>query len=217
MASMGTPAVACVNGTVTRVTEGGKSAGKYFRLTMDGSSTFFYYMHMQDITVSQGQRVSAGDLVGHVGDTGNARGGAPHIHFEVHPNGGERGQPLPAAQAVRPLTARLTRLRYFGAFPGVSIYNGDVRTVHPGRERSGAMPGKTVAQLGEVWAKVRFINHRIASTDADIDEITSSTIPNALKDIDAFVRRTPEIKGYRISFSSTQPPMLGLEFDFTKE
>jgi hypothetical protein len=79
------------------------------------------------------------------------------------------------------------------------------------------MPGKSVAQLGEVWAKVRFINHRIASTDADIDEITSSTIPNALKDIDAFVRRTPEIKSYRILFSSTQPPMLGLEFDFTGE
>lgn len=76
------------------------------------------------------------------------------------------------------------------------------------------MPGRSAAHLGEIWAKVRFINHRIAETDADIDEITSSTIPNALKDIDAFVRRTPEIKGYRVSFSPTQPPMLGLSFDF---
>ncbi len=94
MASMGTPAVACVNGTITLVTEGG-NAGKYLRLTMEGSSTFFYYMHMQDITVSQGQRVSAGDLVGHVGDTGNAKGGAPHIHFEVHPDGGDAVNPYP--------------------------------------------------------------------------------------------------------------------------
>jgi murein DD-endopeptidase MepM/ murein hydrolase activator NlpD len=94
MASMGTPAVACVNGTVTLVTEGG-NAGKYLRLTMDGSSTFFYYMHMQDITVTVGQKVRAGDLVGHIGDTGNARGGPPHIHFEVHPGGGAAVNPYP--------------------------------------------------------------------------------------------------------------------------
>ncbi len=94
MAAMGTPAVACVNGTVTRVNTG-KSAGNYFRITMDGSSSHFYYMHMQDVTVSEGQRVSAGELVGHVGDTGNARGGPPHIHFEVHPNGGDAVNPYP--------------------------------------------------------------------------------------------------------------------------
>jgi len=83
-----------VNGTITLVAEGG-NAGKYIRLTMEGSSTFFYYMHMQDITVSQGQKVRAGDLVGHVGDTGNARGGTPHLHFEVHPDGGEAVNPYP--------------------------------------------------------------------------------------------------------------------------
>jgi len=94
MAPMGTPLVACVNGTITIVAEGG-NAGKYIRLTMEGSSTFFYYMHMQDITVSQGQKVRAGDLVGHVGDTGNARGGAPHLHFEVHPDGGAAVNPYP--------------------------------------------------------------------------------------------------------------------------
>ncbi len=94
MAPMGTPAVACVNGTVTLVAEGG-NAGKYLRLTMEGSSTFFYYMHMQDIVVSQGQKVRAGQLVGHVGDTGNARGGAPHLHFEVHPDGGAAVNPYP--------------------------------------------------------------------------------------------------------------------------
>ena len=102
MATMGCPAVACVNGTITVVTEGG-NAGKYLRLTMDGSATFFYYMHMQDIVVSVGQKVKAGDLVGHVGDTGNARGGPAHIHFEVHPGAGRPSTPTPP-QAVRPLS-----------------------------------------------------------------------------------------------------------------
>lgn len=93
-ADMGTPAVACCNGTITLVAEGG-NAGKYLRLTMEGSSTFFYYMHMEDIVVSEGQQVRAGDLVGRVGDTGNAKGGSPHIHFQYHPNGGEPAPPYP--------------------------------------------------------------------------------------------------------------------------
>jgi murein DD-endopeptidase MepM/ murein hydrolase activator NlpD len=87
MADMGTPAVAISGGTVTAVGEGG-NAGKYLQITMHDSPTHFLYMHMRDIVVSPGQKVSAGELVGHVGDTGNASGGPPHIHFEYHPEGG---------------------------------------------------------------------------------------------------------------------------------
>jgi murein DD-endopeptidase MepM/ murein hydrolase activator NlpD len=87
MADMGTPAVAICDGTVTAVAEGG-NAGKYLQITMHDSPAHFLYMHMSDIVVSVGQTVTAGELVGHVGDTGNARGGPPHIHFEYHPEDG---------------------------------------------------------------------------------------------------------------------------------
>jgi murein DD-endopeptidase MepM/ murein hydrolase activator NlpD len=100
MAPMGTEAYAVANGTIHIQEQGwqpgGANAGNYFRLTVEGGSTFFYYMHMQDITATEGQEVKAGSLVGHVGNTGNAYDGgtgAPHIHFEFHPNGGGATNP----------------------------------------------------------------------------------------------------------------------------
>ena len=47
----------------------------------------YYYAHLNSFNVSNGQRVTQGQTIGFNGDSGNAKGGAPHLHFEIHPNG----------------------------------------------------------------------------------------------------------------------------------
>ncbi|HWD79996.1 MAG TPA: M23 family metallopeptidase [Kribbella sp.] len=70
-------------------------AGPYGRQVQvrheDGTVT--WYNHMSKFSVSVGETVYAGDQVGAVGMTGNTTG--PHLHFEVHPDGGSAVDPDP--------------------------------------------------------------------------------------------------------------------------
>jgi murein DD-endopeptidase MepM/ murein hydrolase activator NlpD len=52
----------------------------------------FYYAHLDRQTVGTGARVRAGEKLGEVGNTGNARSTPPHLHFAVF-RGGEAVDP----------------------------------------------------------------------------------------------------------------------------
>jgi murein DD-endopeptidase MepM/ murein hydrolase activator NlpD len=82
-AGHGTPIRSAANGVVVDVSTGG-AYGKRTLLAHGGGMTSMY-AHQSRIVVSQGQKVSAGQVIGYVGSTGFSTG--PHLHWEVHING----------------------------------------------------------------------------------------------------------------------------------
>lgn len=89
-----TPVVAVVDGFVEKVREGG-SGGKQLYLR-SGDGRLYYYAHLEDWSVDEYESVREGQEIGTVGDSGNARGTTPHLHFEVQLGKGKESiDPLP--------------------------------------------------------------------------------------------------------------------------
>lgn len=82
-APLNTPIYAARSGTVTIATYS-NSAGYYVQID-HGGGTKSIYMHMTYFTVSAGQKVSQGQIIGYCGSTGISTGS--HLHFGISQNG----------------------------------------------------------------------------------------------------------------------------------
>lgn len=97
----GTPIFAVEDGVIDRTKRQSNGA---LQIVMRGESgSKFYYGHMDEVLVSGGQRVRAGDVIGHMGDSGSP--GSVHLHFEFWRSGGESDAVDP-----QPLIARICDL-----------------------------------------------------------------------------------------------------------
>ncbi|MGA7270292.1 MAG: M23 family metallopeptidase [Acidimicrobiia bacterium] len=100
MAPKMTEVYAAAPGTVRWVRDHG-TAGRYVVID-HGHGWETWYMHLNDdtpgtddgrapmssgVAVEVGDTVQAGQLIGWVGDSGNAEGSSPHTHFEIHHDG----------------------------------------------------------------------------------------------------------------------------------
>jgi peptidoglycan hydrolase-like protein with peptidoglycan-binding domain len=88
-------------GTISHVYQDrpGSLTGNGVRLLLpDG--TYYFYAHLQAVAdgITVGTKVHSGQIIGYNGSTGNA--GIPHLHFEVHPQGGAAVNPYPLVKAI---------------------------------------------------------------------------------------------------------------------
>lgn len=81
----GTPTYSITNGVVDSVSSQPKG-GNVISIS-HGNNLKTVYRHMGTVNVKPGQEVDKSTVIGTVGDSGNAIGTAPHIHFEVKENG----------------------------------------------------------------------------------------------------------------------------------
>jgi hypothetical protein len=120
LAERKSPAVAVESGKVKFWTTSA-TAGCMLYLYGDSGTTYLYIHLNNDLTshndnrgscvagtsyapgLKDGARVTAGQLVGYVGDSGDANGIHPHLHFEVHPNDGAAVDPYPYLRKAQPL------------------------------------------------------------------------------------------------------------------
>jgi murein DD-endopeptidase MepM/ murein hydrolase activator NlpD len=91
-APRGTAVLACSSGVVR---EGTDPKGGLVATLTEPDGTRYYYAHLEAFTGSSPRNVRPNEAIGTVGTSGNAAGGRPHLHFEIHPKGGAPVNPFP--------------------------------------------------------------------------------------------------------------------------
>jgi hypothetical protein len=213
MAARRSPAVAAEAGTVEFWTT---SVQAGCMLYLHGASgTTYLYIHLNnDLTthndnrgkcvagtayapgLKSGKRVAAGELVGFVGDSGDANGIHPHLHFEVHPSDGAAVDPYPFLQKAQPLL--------FYAKRGTTV--------------SVSLAGTIVSSLGGVLelkasevqlspSKPVTIRRTLALSVAP-DAVVTSLLPGGISGLAALQRGLP-VKVYTSPLRATLPAARG--------
>jgi len=114
-----TPILAVVNGTVDWIATTRPKNGKSYSILLRGDDgNQYFYDHLNNDNpgtrdnlgdpefayapeVHNGARVTAGEIIGYVGDSGDAEASGPHLHFEIHVGGWEHPvDPAPALRAA---------------------------------------------------------------------------------------------------------------------
>lgn len=101
MAPCGAGVTAVTDGTITRLMS--HVSGGIMAYMRANNGDVFVYVHLQSYApgLAAGKKVTAGEVIAYNGNTGNARGGACHVHFEWQPGGGGPVNPYPLLNSAR--------------------------------------------------------------------------------------------------------------------
>lgn len=95
MAVKGTPIVSPTAAVVLRLEQGATEGNGIYTVNPGGETFVYYHLDRYAEGIAAGQVLAPGDLIGYVGNTGDAAGGAAHIHFEIHNSSGTPIDPFP--------------------------------------------------------------------------------------------------------------------------
>jgi Peptidase family M23 len=137
-AAIGTPVVAVADGTLNRV--GWERLGGWRLWVRDAMRNQFYYAHLSGYSplALHSKRIKAGDVIGFIGNTGDAFTTSPHLHFEIHPH-------------------QLLRLKYNGAVNPTRYLDAWRHLARP----HAAAPAHPPFPHGAVRAEARFVWRRL--------------------------------------------------------
>ncbi|HMK04394.1 MAG TPA: M23 family metallopeptidase [Ferruginibacter sp.] len=161
-AKRGTPVVAICDGIITS-TATEKLGGKTIRLKAADYTWSAYYAHLDKLNVRVGQYVQKGETIGTIGNTGNAKRKAAHLHFGIY-GGGRAVNPLPYVKNSKkilnpgPVASNKKNNKKTGQPQMVSrslagdkepVKTNTLNTRMPGVQTTGMVPGEPA------WKKIR--------------------------------------------------------------
>jgi murein DD-endopeptidase MepM/ murein hydrolase activator NlpD len=83
-AASGTPVLAAADGRIVKLFQGEPGGTTIYQSSTD-EKLIFYYAHLQAYAagLAEGTMVRQGEVIGYVGDSGNAGAGNYHLHFSI--------------------------------------------------------------------------------------------------------------------------------------
>jgi murein DD-endopeptidase MepM/ murein hydrolase activator NlpD len=191
-APRGTPVLAATNGTV-RSTRPNNLGGKVVWLR-DELGRSQYYAHLDSQVVRRGDRIQAGDTLGFVGNTGNARTTPPHLHFGIASRGWF--DPMPALESLSgPAPEFSGDTELIGSVVRASADRTRIR-ISPGARSTAVAnlarhtPLSVVAGSGR-WYRVSLPDGTIGFVDARFIEPANQPIRSELLATGALLRTSP--------------------------
>jgi murein DD-endopeptidase MepM/ murein hydrolase activator NlpD/SH3-like domain-containing protein len=195
-AERGTPVLATAAGEVSRVRVT-NIGGKVVWLRDPVRNASIYFAHLDSQFVAPGQRVEAGDTLGFVGNTGNARTTAPHLHFGIYRRGEGAVDPAPFLRRPRGRMADLTA--------DLALLGGWVR-MKDGGTRLRAAPTLQAPVLQEMsrhtplqvfggsgsWYRVRLPDGSVGYVAATLTESVERALETRIAAVGEPVRAAPE-------------------------
>ena len=179
----GAPVRAPVDGRV-RIKNGGLGGLNVTVFQPDG--TYWYLAHLSGVPsgLADGATVKTGDVIGYVGTSGNAVGTPPHVHLQIHPQG---GSPIDPKSVLDAFIADATALapKVIEAYAQAAAAGGEVAATPtvlplPEPDLSLALPHRST----ELWATsvspmsgtLHFAEHEVRRAADRVDWAARGTV-----------------------------------------